>query len=194
MTDRWLVVGGSPCVRRFVHVIAEWSGKVATVNKGLALVPKPDVYFIADPSALRERKSQARELLASGGRVVTIDGRLPGASVNIPAEGGPFEPFTRGRFSNAPLSGAFLVQWFANMTPPPLEVHLLGFEGYRSQDAQGVVDHWDGSKRNARAGGHTEPYGVFMRSVFEQTPDIRWTVYGDPTWPCGEHANVERVV
>ena len=202
----WYVVGGSPCALRFSPEVYDGyrlGAAVATTNAGIKLFPNPTVYFISDAHACRIYHDAWIEAQARGTHIVSLAGRAKNAvsdrgleTVNewIEVENhGDYCTYYPGRYCHALLSGTHLVQWVANRPTPPLVVHLVGFEGYRSTFGAIVPDSWTGDPGKGGSLDHTMKCGAFLNSVMRQTPDTRWFVYGDTAWEVEDLKNVGRI-
>ena len=103
---------------------------------------------------------------------------------------GHYRTFYPGRYCHAMLSGTHLVQWVANQRPEPEEIHLLGFEGYRSTALVRVPDSWNGDLGPEHGDSKTDTCGAFLNSMMNQMPRTRFYVYGDPAWDVTAAPNV----
>lgn len=197
---RWLVIGGSPCASQFPNLLNTWPGKIATTNAGILLVPRPDVYFLSDMHACRKFNPEMLDAQKHGTCVISLAGRqdravrergLSTVDEWIDVENhGDYRTFYPGRYCHCLLSGTHLAQWVANRRPEPEEMHLLGFEGYRSTPAAQVPDSWTGDLGPVHGESKSETCGAFLNSMFQQMPQTRFYVYGDPSWPVVKAPNV----
>lgn len=201
MNDRrWLVIGGSPCASQFPRLLESWPDKIATTNAGILLVPVPDVYFLSDQEACRKFNEEMLTAQQNGTHVLSLAGRedravrergLSTVNERINVENhGDYRTFYPGRYCHCLLSGTQLAQWVANRRPAPEEVHLLGFEGYRSTPIMQVQDSWTGDLGPIHGESKSETCGAFLNSMFQQMPETRFYVYGSPSWPVVKAFNV----
>lgn len=148
----WVVIGSSPLAKEsYAYARQSWPGaRTVTCNRGLAIEPDPDFFFLSD-SAACVAFSAAGKTAAKRGKTKTVTLRRDAQAMKmrtvddfdlVVREGHPFEPFQ--------LSGLWCLEFAIRFGGASL-VLLCGMDGYRP--AVGVTDYFAGAQRIGDAEG-----------------------------------------
>lgn len=188
LCDTWVVLGAGPGASADYHAsqaTPQDVGVVITCNSGIDTEPNPTVYWCHDTKALRWWFGKAGNARHQGTLIATAARALDAVPPVRDIADAVFElpvsftkRWTPGQLCNPVCSGAICAQ--LAVLHGARRIVLIGMAGYRSTEADPVVDYDDG--RLGGGEGAMNYYGPFMRSLIEQTPQIDWTCYGTPLW------------
>lgn len=143
----YIVLGSSPLAPvAYATARARWpEAPVITTNRGLAIEPNPDFFFLSDSRACDLWAEDGRRAAARNKRTKCVTLRRDAQAMKtrrvenfdlVVREGFPFEPFQ--------MSGLWCVE-FAVRVGCAREVVICGCDGYRKQ--LGVTDYFPGAFR-----------------------------------------------
>lgn len=189
MSNKWLVLGASPSAPDFYKIP---DVDFITSAGDAILLCRPDWYFVNERRSLDLHKQERAEARAKGTRVVIqrsfrklikyhddsnfcfpYDDCIEDFSYGSIWRS--HEYWTPGRYSQS-SSGCLALQWAVNHGAT--EVHMVGMEGYT-----GGVDYFTGTKGSELGARWThESYGPLVQRIIETSPDIQFTMYGEPLY------------
>lgn len=207
--QRVLILGSSPSMPQYSKLAFDNCGTILTANAGcyecMFRQRIPQVFATIEVDSPKLFGRYYRKFREGGTKILTIDLSLandPGLAreadiiIDILPKGQQYgnihhrkgcysdvTPYVRGSYAACSASGGYLLQYAMNHYAP-LEVWLIGMEGYRSTPTERVVDTFDGRLGNKAGQEWTERlYGPLIQQVVNEWPETKFIFFGKLEYP-----------
>lgn len=192
-SSTWLILGSGPGASDTYERVKTTMPEdtiIATCNAGLRIEPFPDIYWLTDSEAVQLYIAEACDAKECGAIILTHKSTVRKrnqmralASIVLDYRLDKATAWTPGELCNCRTSGGMLAQLAVNNGAR--FVHMIGMAGYASRPGKPADDYFDGRKGKNSHESVMRSYGPVMQSLFDQSPDVRFTFYGTVNWPWG---------
>lgn len=194
--SNWLIIGSGPSVTQYAKAAFAAVEKPCTIcacNSGLFVDyergnPQPQklVIITQDREFLSRNRRTIENHISAGAQFVTtihiaMAEGIGGDNVEALIIDTLRDEWKPGAYSCAGKTGALALQYaIANGAQ---EIHIVGFDGYRSSEGACVIDTYDGAFGPETGADQTrDEYGPMIQRIMHRTPEVEYVFYGEPTY------------